>query len=479
MPKKGSLFLLIKSMNKSEKRYFKLFAASGKADLKCLRLFDIMDKQKELDDEYLKVHFKNELFVKQLHVTKIYLSELILKSLRNYHTNNSINSQLLDLLRDVEILFGRELYDLCFYKLSKAERIASEYEKTPLHLEVLAWKRKLMIAQHQSNKREIQHVHSEEKRAIANLSELNNYWKHTLDIFNFSKDKKLVKMISTSSTTSLQAKTFRHHLLYSGYFMGGDLPKAEKEISVLIKHLEKYPARIEDDPAPYLTALGNKIGLLLKQRRWAEIYPLVQAMREVPAKYRLSNESKFTVRLWLRIFNLELEVFRDTKQLDKGIALIKEVGAYIDEHKNSIPDNYHIMLYYQMASIYFLKNDFSKSLYWINQILNTNFGEVRNDLQCYSKLLNLMVHFELNNIIVLRYSVDSTRRFFKKKKFNEEFELKILRLFSRLGQSYPSEYGNTFRKSYQELYGKGVKINEELQDYIDFRGWIENKIKKK
>jgi hypothetical protein len=479
MAKKGNLFFLIKSLSGSEKRYFRLQSQRGKAEAQYLQLFDFIDGQEEADEDAIKEHFKEEQFVKQLHVTKIYLTDLILRSLRNYHANSSVYSKVLDTLRDVEILFGKELYDQCHYKLLKAEKLADSYEKEALLLEVLGWKRKLLIAQSKAEMKEVAIISAQEKAGLQKLSDLNSYWDHTFNVFQNSGDKDYPKKLNIKKAGTLHARTLHHHVLYSWYFMNDRPASAEKEIAALIDHMEQYPARIEDDPGPYVTALSNKIALLLRQQRWPETEQIIQVMRAVPAQYKLSNENKFTLRLWLRIFNLELEMYRDTRQLAKAITLIKEMERYIEKHDTVIPDNYRLMLYYQAANIWFLKQDYAKCLYWINLILNYNFGDTRDDLQCHARILNLLVHFELDNIIVLRYSVDSTRRFFKKKKAEGLEEQAILRLFSRLSLSPSQNYKEVFANSYEELYRQGSERIEQMEDYLDLRGWIERRLKKR
>jgi len=49
------LFQLIKSLEKAEKRHFKLYIkrSSGNEDLKIVRLFDVIDKLKDNDDKLL------------------------------------------------------------------------------------------------------------------------------------------------------------------------------------------------------------------------------------------------------------------------------------------------------------------------------------------------------------------------------------------------------------------------------------------
>ena len=57
MPNRSAdiLFQLIKSLEKAEKRHFKLYIkrSSGKEDLKIIRLFDALVKQKEYDEKKL------------------------------------------------------------------------------------------------------------------------------------------------------------------------------------------------------------------------------------------------------------------------------------------------------------------------------------------------------------------------------------------------------------------------------------------
>jgi hypothetical protein len=475
MIKKGHLFFLVKSLTKTEKRYFKLFVSNQKSDTNYLQLFNVIDKQEQFDEEAIRKKFKGETFVNQLHVAKIYLYELILRSLRNYHSNDSVSGQILNLLRDTDILYRRELYEASLLKIEKAEKLALRYEKIVLLLEVLQWKRKLLLTQAGPAGEGANVILDAEKSALGRLHDLHNYWHKTHNVFEFVKGKSSLKELDVRQATTLQAMTLHRHLLYSIYFMNGQMRKAEDEIALLISFLEKDPLRIEDDPGSYVTAISNKIGLLLAQKRWDETGNLILQMRTVPAKYKLTSQNNFTVRLWLRIFNLELEVYRDTLQLSKATVLIREVEKFMRDHKNSIPDNYRIMLYYQVACIYFLKQDFSRSLVWINEIVNINFGGTRPELQCFARILNLMIHFELNNIIVLRYAVDSCRRFLKKMKMLGSFEKELLILFSRLSLAPNVGHAGIIRERASYLAEHFMSDLEKMRDYIDIRAWLETR----
>lgn len=475
MTKKGNLFLLIKSLSKTEKRYFKVYAGLTGRNVNYLKLFDIVDKQKEYDEAEVRRNLKGEKLLSQLHVAKIYLTDLILKALKNYHADTSVQFTVLDLLKEVELLFDKELYELCHYKIQKAEDLATKYEKLSLLIEVYFWKRKLALAI-SSSQQDVQSVLAQEGHVIEQMKVLNTYWRHTVNLSSLINDGDALKALTSKKpddTYALQSRILHFHILYGLAFINRDVKGANKHISDLIKFLENYPDRIKEDPHSYVTAISNKIGLCLAGKMRDEVPALIQKIREVPEKYKLENESKFTVRLWLRTFNVELEMYRDSRQLDKALVLMEEIQRFIETRRKAIPDDYILLLYYQFANIFFLKKEYSKSLRWLNEIINSNFGDTKEDIQSYARILNLVVHFELNNIIVLRYAVDSCRRFLQKVKFEVTSSKKILNLFAKLSHAYPNEHVDIFRKAHAEIF---VSSSQAPQDYIDLKGWVEEKL---
>ncbi len=474
MAKKGNLFFLIKSLSKAEKRYFKVFANAGRSDANYIRLFDFIDSQDAADDTAIRNHFKGEAFIRQLHVAKIYLTDMLMKALRNYYSDDTVDAMLLDMLKDIGILFRKELYDLCETRIDKAVALAARYEKNALHLEALAWKRKLLKARRANNNAGSGDILLQEEIVLRKLDEIRASWHDMEHIFEKANDSSFPRKLKKNKPLSLQAASLRHHMLYIYFFMNGRTDRAAEEITELIDLMERQAHRIEDDPASYVTALSNKISILFNGRHWKDIEELVGAMREVPSRYRL-GDNRFTVRLWLRIFNLELELYRDTRQIGKGLQLTNEVEEFFQAHRHAIPQDYHIMISYQVASMYFMDGNFSKSLKWVNSIINENFEETRVDLQCYARFLNLILHFELDNILVLRYAVDSCRRFMKKKRNNSEAAQKLLWLFSRLSLSDPGDYKDIFRKWTEDR--ELLRFGEEFKDYLDVNEWVNGRIR--
>ncbi len=134
MKSSNELFLLIKSMNRNEKGYFKKFGTinSKKGDGNYLRLFDCIDGMKEYDERIIKSKFAGEKFLNQLNVTKLYLQKMIIKSLRNYHSDNDPEIQRLNSMAELTLLFKKQLYDSALRMSEKLIGIAEENE-TFLH----------------------------------------------------------------------------------------------------------------------------------------------------------------------------------------------------------------------------------------------------------------------------------------------------------------------------------------------------------
>src|SRR3954469_21223660 len=107
MKNTDSLFALIKSLTRNEKGYFKKYVSKYSAADKNIyvQLFNIIEAQAAYNEEKVKEKLKKLKKNIDLSVLKNYLYNAILKSLRSYHNELSVNFKLQDMLKDAEILF--------------------------------------------------------------------------------------------------------------------------------------------------------------------------------------------------------------------------------------------------------------------------------------------------------------------------------------------------------------------------------------
>jgi len=199
----------------------------------------------------------------------------------------------------------------------------------------------------------------------------------------------------------------------------------------------------------------------------------------MPERYGLKNNHNIALKAMLHSYNVELEMCRDTNQISRGIQVATDAKKYLENTSLIIPQSYHILILYQTAYLYYLNDEFDKSLPFLNDIFSFKAPENRQDIQAYAHLLFLIIHFELKNITLLRYAVESCRRFLKKKRELHSFEKKLLSVFSRLSTISRSEYHYQFIILKETLF-EGMSENEKLNvlDYLNFENWIERNLNK-
>lgn len=145
----NDIFILIKSLSRTEKRYFKITVnrhldTANKNENNYSKLFDAIETQDRYCEEELREKFKHEGFIKHFAITKHFLYEAIIKSLNQMYSKKSIQSQLQFLLGQVELLFGKALYKQCLKALNKVQKLAEEHEQSLFAYQALVWKKKLL-----------------------------------------------------------------------------------------------------------------------------------------------------------------------------------------------------------------------------------------------------------------------------------------------------------------------------------------------
>src|SRR5438128_336706 len=145
MPNRSTdaLFQLIHSLQKQEKRNFKLYVKrnSSNEDLKIIQLFDALDGMKEYDEETL---MKKTTSIKKQQISNIkaHLYRQVLASLRLLDSKN-IDIQLHEQLDNARILYNKGLYLQSLKVLDKIKETAKAHNQISLLVQVLFLEKKI------------------------------------------------------------------------------------------------------------------------------------------------------------------------------------------------------------------------------------------------------------------------------------------------------------------------------------------------
>ena len=139
-----ALFQLIKSLEKAEKRHFKIYIkrSSANEELKVIQLFDALDKMQEYDEQILfkKISSLNKSKLANL---KSHLYAELLASLRLLKSRDNIDLQLSEYLDDARILYNKGLKLQSLRILEKAKDLARTNQKFNTLVQLISLEKKI------------------------------------------------------------------------------------------------------------------------------------------------------------------------------------------------------------------------------------------------------------------------------------------------------------------------------------------------
>jgi hypothetical protein len=103
------VFDLIKSLDRHEKRYFKMWISRRKEDTQYLSLFDAIDAMERYDEKELLQKINNPALEKTIKYAKRDLFRVILNSLEYYHESENVQSRIFKKLKQFKILLDKGL----------------------------------------------------------------------------------------------------------------------------------------------------------------------------------------------------------------------------------------------------------------------------------------------------------------------------------------------------------------------------------
>lgn len=482
MVKKEELFALIKSLTRSEKRYFKVYSTSSNDGSKYLKLFEAIESQDTYDEDAILKKFQGETFIKQLHVIKNYLRQMIMKSLRNFHSGESADLQVKESLMNAALLYNKELYRHCRNELLRAERIAIKYELDNGLIEIYHWLRRLDQAESPHDYPKFRESLSKQNESFERARNYHDYLKLIVDVSDSVYATSDVEVSNASllddpaNARSLEA-LIMHYNARSFRTIQSDPDGAAASLHELLDILENQRHRIDENPGMYIGCVNNLVTYYVYEKRFDEALELVQRAKTVYDQWKLHSENRNLMRQMIRTYNIELEIYRDTMDFEGAPEYLDGIGRFVDRYEHKMPHEYLVSFWFQLSYIHFQRKDLRSALKWINNIMSARFPTVREDIFRHSRMLNLMIHLEQNNLFVLRYFVDSTRRFLKKQEQIHDYERLLLRFFSRIARAPLLEYRKLYQQLKNDLFpGNGDSmITAEVLDYIDFRKWLEEK----
>ncbi|QYA25965.1 hypothetical protein G3I01_10720 [Gramella sp. MT6] len=489
-----NLFSLIKSLSASEKRQFSLYVGrvGVNSDSKFLNLYKVMSRQKKYDEaEILKSTSISKL---QLSNVKTHLYKQLLISLRLNPAHQSIPVQIREQLDFAYILYHKGLYQQSLKLLDKVKSLALNYEEKNVAYEILELEKIIesqYITRSMNNRAETLIKQTEELNRLNLISsKLSNLSLELYSIFlkmGYCRTEEEAQDIKDYFRKKLPRYDFKElgfkerlwlykaHLWYSFLiqdFLGCYRYSMKwKDLFVEYEHL------IPIHPVSYLKGNHYLLESLFYLNHTDLFEVTLKELEDSLRDPKIPHNDNISALSFLYVYSNKLNLRFMKGEFGDSDELVEKITQKIAKFKGRIDEHHIMVFYYKIACLYFGDGNNKKCIEFLKKIINNKSLEMREDLMCFSRILNLVAHYEAGLDYHLDSLVKSTYKFLIKMDDMHEVQKEMIKFLRNLPDVSPLDIKDEFRKLHNTL----KKFEDHPYErraflYLDILSWLESNI---
>jgi tetratricopeptide (TPR) repeat protein len=160
--------------------------------------------------------------------------------------------------------------------------------------------------------------------------------------------------------------------------------------------------------------------------------------------------------------------------------LIPEISQGLDLFEEKINKEKQLLFTYNMAYSHFGVGEYRTALKYINEVLNDNEKQLRQDIYSFSRIFNLIIHFELKNMDFLEYDLKSAARYLNKYPKDYQVEKLFITHIKMLSREEDLEAQKAIFVRFNEKLTQLLQDDKEnvILEYFDLLAWTNSKIEK-
>jgi tetratricopeptide (TPR) repeat protein len=257
------------------------------------------------------------------------------------------------------------------------------------------------------------------------------------------------------------------------YYASGDFVKCILQKENQLENYYNHPTLKKTNEKYFLLVIGNLLSMCYTAGDKSKFLKYYQTMLE---EHKHAKENAGLVEeqeIAFTILKFKLE-----KNTEAGCKYVSENESRILEgiEKYSLIRNADIC--YNSAIFFFENGDFHDALRWLNRILQNSKIDSREFLHSYSRIVQLILHYELGNFELLNSLLKSTYRVLHNKKQINEFERLILDSMKKLIKGGGAKAEKIVFKELKEELIKIIAdpVKRNSIDHFDYLSWLNKKL---
>jgi hypothetical protein len=444
----NALFLLVKSLKHTEKRYFTLSASAMVLSKKnnYLKLFEVLNEQTEYDEAFILKKYRNQPFVKNFAANKAYLYDMILASLRNYQEDSIEEWAIRRNFYKIKILTSKGLDMDCEKLIIKTKERAWQYEQYQTLLDILDVELYLFgnCRIGDMNKDLFWNLKAEKDKVIKILSDYNNVhsaWHQINLLFSnklnepFEEVRKQAERVITSLQL-IQEPSENYSLTLRNRYLAcfelfynsiGNVQKCYEYNKKLIENRQFIDERMPHIAVDAMAVYFNFMVACYKYEKWDEMEQYLLKTKQYPI-HSVEQEIRRTHNYCYNGILLYLH----TKQYEKAQKVVDEFVKAKENFENRYRIDFLLFTEAHCGWYYFLQKDFDKANTLWREILQGPKYNVETRTQATTRLYLLILYYTQEDNILLESELTNTKRFLKQHFLLEKNEKLFIDAFAKL-----------------------------------------------
>lgn len=491
--KREPVFDLIKSMTKAEKRSFKLYVTrlAGNQEAKFLCLFDHLDSVDEYDEA--KVLQKCPVKKEQLPNMKAHLYRQLLVSMRLLNVQHSEAMQLREQLDFARILYDKGLLKQSDKMLEKVIEQAFALEERTIAIDAVYFQAKIDTLNVTRDMTQTSDTASRQVIDLANdismTGELSNISIRAYSLYQklgYARSQKDLDLIVLYFKPKLDVfderkltfigRSYYYQAWAWYYYIQHDFARSYRYSRKWRELFESKPRMKRVMYDDYMKGAGQILEALYLMRKYKHFSENLEYFEKEFEVLATLNPNATLIGKRLLYENKINKCFIEG-DFKKGLLLVREIEAFVRKYSRDLNIHHKMLIYYKIACLYFGDGNYTKCMEYLGRITSTKDPQIRRDLQCFARILNLIASYEAGIDYNLDYQIRSVYAFIVKMNDMGEVQKEMLSFLKKLNTIYADDIKDELKVLYNRLKPYENRTFERRAFYyLDILSWLESKI---
>jgi hypothetical protein len=229
----------------------------------------------------------------------------------------------------------------------------------------------------------------------------------------------------------------------------------------------------------YIKGMHNLLNAHFDLRNYQQFEVVLQEFKRFAESDTVNMNENNRVQTFVYLNTARINKHFMQGTFKEGLSIVPYINEKLAEYSLYLDRHRVLVFYYKIASLYFGSGDYAKCIDYLQKIINWKV-DLRNDLQCYARLLHLLAHYELGNFDIMEYLIKSVYRFMAKMENLTVIEEEMFAFIKNTFNLSPRK----LKPEFEKLLNKIKKFEKNRFEtrafaYLDIISWLESKVYEK